>query len=62
MCSTSKDDGGRVDVRCTEKLPACHGCRLTFFVAECRTCGEGRCSGLSDAVSGERLVLQHSIC
>jgi len=33
---------------------------MTFFVVECRTCGEGRRTVLSDAVSGERLVLQHS--
>ena len=56
-----KDARGRDDVRCIKKLPACHGCRMTFFVVECRTRGEGRCNGVSDAVSGERLVfLQHS--
>lgn len=54
-----KDDGGRVDGRCIKKLPACHWRRMTFFVVECTTCGKGRCSGLSDTVSGERLVLQH---
>jgi len=43
-----------------KKLPVCYGCRINFFVTECRTCGEGRCSGLSDAISGECLVLQHS--
>jgi len=60
VCSVFKDDGGRDDVRCIKKLPLCHGCRMAFFVVECRTCGEARCSGLSDAVSEERLVLQHS--
>lgn len=60
VCSMFKDDGGRDDVGCIKKLPVCHGCRMTFFVVECRTCGEGRCTVLSDTVSGEGLVLQHS--
>jgi len=60
VCSVFKDDGGRVDVRCIKKLLVCYSCRMTFYVVECRTCGEGRCSGFNDAVSGEYLVLEHS--